>query len=431
MMKKIKLKISGMTCKNCEKRIQETFEKVEGVMDVTISLRKTELNLTFDESKLSIFDIKKKLESIGYQAAPIRKKENKFFSVILNILFVLCFVFVQEKFAYMFSPTINEGSGNIMLLFVGMLTSFHCISMCGGINISQCNNNTSQNKNTKNNILPSVLYNLGRVVSYTIIGGIVGGIGSVLSLNQNVKVGIMVVAGLSMILMACRMGNLFSFLKNRKSPFSKILNIKTKIRLSFPNSPFVIGMLNGLMPCGPLQSMQIYALSTGSVLNGATSMFLFSVGTFPLMFLLGYISTLLTFKFRQNAIKFGTMLLIVLGINMIGRGASLAGFNINIFSKQNVAVSTLKDNIQVVETTMKSGEYEAIEIKVNVPVKWIIYADEESLNGCNNPIVIPEYGIEITLQPGENIIEFLPTSEGDFLYTCWMGMIKGTIYVVS
>lgn len=69
-------------------------------------------------------------------------------------------------------------------------------------------------------------------------------------------------------------------------------------------------------------------------------------------------------------------------------------------------------------------------VEAGVPVAWTITADASSLNGCNNAIVIPEYNLQITLQEGENVIEFTPSETGTYTYTCWMGMLKNTITVV-
>jgi len=70
-------------------------------------------------------------------------------------------------------------------------------------------------------------------------------------------------------------------------------------------------------------------------------------------------------------------------------------------------------------------------VQKGLPVKWTIKADRASLNGCNNPVTIPAYGLNRRLQPGDNLIEFTPESSGNVLYTCWMGMISSTIRVVD
>ena len=66
-----------------------------------------------------------------------------------------------------------------------------------------------------------------------------------------------------------------------------------------------------------------------------------------------------------------------------------------------------------------------------MPVRWTISAESRVLNGCNNALVIPEFGIQKTLEAGENVIEFTPQEGGVFPYSCWMGMIRSTITVVE
>ena len=91
-------------------------------------------------------------------------------------------------------------------------------------------------------------------------------------------------------------------------------------------APFAIGLLNGLMPCGPLQSMWIVALATGNPFAGAMSMFLFSLGTVPLMLGLGSIVSLLGKKFTDQVIRVGAILVVVLGLSMLSQGGALSGW---------------------------------------------------------------------------------------------------------
>ena len=62
---------------------------------------------------------------------------------------------------------------------------------------------------------------------------------------------------------------------------------------------------------------------------------------------------------------------------------------------------------------------------------WTIIADEKSLNGCNNEIVIPAFDLQIKLEAGKNTIRFTPESTGSYPYSCWMGMLRNTITVVE
>jgi plastocyanin domain-containing protein len=233
-----------------------------------------------------------------------------------------------------------------------------------------------------------------------------------------------------MIIMGLNMMNIFPWLRKFNIRMPK--SIGQKIYSGKINrGPFFIGLLNGLMPCGPLQSMQLYALGTGSVIAGAASMFFFSLGTVPLMFGLGALSTILSKKFTGKLMKFSAILVVILGIGMITRGMSLAGFNTVFASPSNANIATIEGNVQTVSIEIGSNNYQPIIVQKGIPVKFIINARQENLNGCNNPIIIPQYGIEKKLEAGENVIEFLPEETGTIPYSCWMGMIRSSIKVVD
>ena len=89
--------------------------------------------------------------------------------------------------------------------------------------------------------------------------------------------------------------------------------------------PFTIGLLNGLMPCGPLQSMWIVALASGNPVTGAVSMFMFSLGTVPLMLSLGSIVSLIGRKYTNQVMKIGAILIAVMGLSMLTQGVVLSG----------------------------------------------------------------------------------------------------------
>jgi len=91
--------------------------------------------------------------------------------------------------------------------------------------------------------------------------------------------------------------------------------------------------------------------------------------------------------------------------------------------------SVVNDYIQEIKTTLESGRYPAITVKVGVPVKWTITADAKNLTGCNNQIVITQYNVKQKLVTGENVITFTPTTSGKFGYSCWMGMVRSSITV--
>ena len=225
--------------------------------------------------------------------------------IILSALFIIFRQFGALNIFNAF-PQAEQGMGYGLLFIIGILTSIHCVAMCGGINISQCvpHMENLANGNKLASLKPSILYNAGRVISYTVIGGIVGGLGSVVSFSGWAKGLVAIIAGIFMVIMGLNMLNIFPWLRKFSPRLPKIFAGKINAEKQGNNkSPLYIGLLNGLMPCGPLQAMQLFALSTGSPIKGALSMLLFSLGTVPLMFGLGALSSLLSKRFTKKMMQ--------------------------------------------------------------------------------------------------------------------------------
>jgi sulfite exporter TauE/SafE/copper chaperone CopZ len=441
---KTSISIDGMTCSSCEIKVETTLRKLEGIIDAKVSLADAKADISYDENIIKMDSIIKMIDDLGYEAkegikvkSSIKSKEVqksdslKIDQVIgIGIILTALYMIIKHTVGFNFVPEIDSTMGYGVLFIVGALTSLHCIAMCGGINLSQCVSHGNVDDGKMGKLKPSLLYNAGRVVSYTIIGGIVGAIGSVVSFSGMAKGLVAVLAGIFMIVMGLNMLNIFPWLRKFNIRMPKFIG--QKIYSGKVNKgPFIVGLLNGFMPCGPLQSMQLYALGTGSFIAGAASMFFFSLGTVPLMFGLGALSTILSKKFTNNLLKFSAILVIVLGVGMISRGMGLSGFNTVSASNGNVNIAKVEGNIQTISIELSSNKYQPITVQKGIPVRFIINAEQENINGCNGTVIIPELGIEKKLTAGENVIEFLPEQTGTIPYSCWMGMIRSKINVVD
>lgn len=442
-MQSIKLKIDGMTCVNCENRIERKLQSTKGIIKVKVRYSSGTADITYDEKIIRIEKIITIIERLGYKAVEeTEKNKSADSSKVLGVCVILLALYMIMKRlgaldVFNAFPEAREGMGYGMLFVIGLLTSLHCVAMCGGINLSQTvSRNAQMSKSGTAVLLPSVLYNSGRVISYTVIGGIVGAVGSVVSFSGTMKGVVQLAAGVFMIIVGLNMLNLFPGLRRLTPRMPKVFAKKINQQKS-GKSPFIVGLLNGLMPCGPLQAMQLYALSTGSPVKGALSMLLFSLGTVPLMFGLGALSTFLSRKFTAKMMTVSAVLVVVLGISMFSSGMSLSGISLsNIIGEagsgaRNENIAKVTDNVQVVTTKLSSGSYEPITVQKGIPVRWIIKAEKKDINGCNNEIIIPEFNIDKKLMAGDNIIEFTPTESGTFPYSCWMGMIRSRITVVD
>ena len=431
-MKKIYIKIEGMMCNHCYETISKIIQKDFNVKKVKI---KRDIATIWYEKEINIENIIEEINKKGY----ITKKEyvsedkskidnniNLLEFILITCCIILIMLVLNEIFGFnIFNmiPTIDTNIQLGMLFVTGLFTSIHCISMCGAINLyASASKEDSKIKRLKN----PLLYNIGRLVSYTILGGIIGGIGKVFSINYVVQNIIILIASIFMLIMSLSMLGIITI--DSKIKKCRCFKIKTK-------NPFIIGILNGFMPCGPLQAMQIYALSTASIFYGVISMFLFCLGTIPLMLFFGSFINLCKGKAKVIINKIASVLILILSMLMLNR--ALVGFGIDlnsIFSKTEDAQyvkAIQEDGYQYIEFDLDYGNYQDIIVQKDIPVKIIINVDKKYLTGCNNEIIIKDFKIDQKLDIGTNEIEFTPQEEGEYIYSCWMNMIKNKIKVID
>jgi sulfite exporter TauE/SafE/copper chaperone CopZ len=444
------LRIGGMTCVNCQNRIEKKLKNTAGIQDAVVSYETGTASVRYDPSVITLGEIKAAVEELGYKTLEGRE-QSRISQIagtlaIILVLYMLLQIFNTSSLARAF-PVAQAGMGYGMVLIIGLVTSVHCIAMCGGINLSQTlrgSRDRYSNNNPHSLLLPSVIYNTGRLLSYTAVGIVVGAIGSVITVSGRFQGAVLLLAGIFMLVMGINMMGIFPALRRFTPRMPKIF--AQKINSPLP-TPLVIGFLNGFMPCGPLQAMQLYALSTGSPVRGGISMFLFCIGTIPLMFALGAAGSILSGAkgqaFSRRVMYVGAILVATMGLAMFANGWNLAGFDspleratayINPASLQNEGgafTPAIQNGVQIVNSTLLPNRYPAIVVQQGIPVRWTINAPQGSINGCNNRFIIREYGIGHTFRPGDNVIEFLPEKAGRFRYSCWMGMIHSTITVVA
>lgn len=426
-----RIPIQDMHCSSCEMRIQRALGNVQGVNKVRASYAENMVYIEYDFDTCSPEEISKAISNTGYTIGYRTQSAGKFKSVA-GILIVFLAVLLLGNYTGGFDMSSKlKGEVTYFVLFmIGLFTSLHCVGMCGGIMLSQSIANEAKGK--LESFLPSLNYNIGRVLGYTVLGGIVGAIGSVLTVSIGFMSGVAIFAGIFMIFMGLNMAGFTIFRKYLKIPLpTHSLNKKVK-------APFLVGLLNGLMPCGPLQTMQLYALGTGSALQGASSMLVFALGTLPLMFSFGTLTSLFSKDSTKRIMKLSGVLVIVLGVIMTNRGLAIAGLNLpfsDLTAKGTNGISMvtkaqIDNGVQIIHMSANNRGYtpNVLYVQKGVPVKWII--DGEQINSCNNQIIVPSLNSKKKLSSGENIIEFTPQDQ-DINFSCWMGMIRGVIKVVD
>jgi sulfite exporter TauE/SafE len=205
---------------------------------------------------------------------------------------------------------------------IGLLGSLHCLGMCGPLVLALPLSHTSNIQR----LTGGLLYNIGRAITYGVLGIIFGVIGKGLQLTgfqRWVSIGF----GIILILTAIIPGliNLNPLISRITTKFTSSLKNKMGVLLRqqrvYPL--FVFGLLNGLLPCGLVYAAIMGAIVTGSLVESSLYMFFFGLGTLPLMFLLIYFANLLKNKYLSQIRKIIPLLIIILGILFILRGLNL------------------------------------------------------------------------------------------------------------
>jgi sulfite exporter TauE/SafE len=196
-------------------------------------------------------------------------------------------------------PMAEQGMSLWLVFLTGLLGGVHCIGMCGGIMLTQHS---------------ALAYNGGRMVGYTIMGGIFGAAGSALVFSAGLKSAVFLIAGGLVILIGLQMWG---------------VPLLRKLRPGLPSpcgrrgKPFVVGLLTGVMPCGMLTSMWFVAASASSIPKGAAIMLVFGLGTCICMLLFGLLGDALTRKYNKYILKASTMLIITMGLMLMVKGIHL------------------------------------------------------------------------------------------------------------
>lgn len=441
--------VEGMTCAGCEQRIESKLRSESGIITVRAKFSTSVVKVSFYADVISERTIHKLIESTGYRVNPDATRrtqqegselQHRLMRAVLTMVVLVVGYQVAAQLGFtdflVEFPQAQVGMSLGTLLIIGLLTSVHCVAMCGGINLTQSIQTSTKSSSP---FISGFYYNAGRIASYTLIGGVVGGLGSVVTLSGPFEGAIALGASVFMMIMGITMLNLFPGLRRLVPRMPRFIATRVgHAKLHLRHRPFVIGMLNGLMPCGPLQAMQLYALSTGNAADGALAMFAFSLGTVPLMLGFSAISSMLSHRFTTRMLEFSAVLVLVLGFGMFQTGLSVSGIQIpvlqipGLFDGQVQNSRTVIENgIQYVTSEVYNGRYEPITVKAKVPLRWTIHVEPEQLSGCNYKFTIQGTGIMVQLDEGDNLVEFTPKSKKVLAFDCWMGMIRSYINVVE
>lgn len=207
-------------------------------------------------------------------------------------------------------------------LTFGFFGSFHCIGMCGPIALALPRNSSHRTYF----VVSRLIYNSGRVITYTILGTFVGLFSRMISIGGYQQV-LSIIVG-SLLLLSLVWNRLRRLLSRMESLPSKLISkatarIKKLFNTGGPGSLFLIGLLNGLLPCGFVYMALATAVTFGAVEKSVLFMGAFGLGTIPALLGVSLAGGLMSVSFRRNLQKLSPYFITIVGIILILRGLNL------------------------------------------------------------------------------------------------------------
>jgi sulfite exporter TauE/SafE/copper chaperone CopZ len=420
-MERVLIIVEGMTCKACEKNVNTEIKRIEGVKYAFANAKTGEVNIQ-STSPLSYEHLKKAVEDAGY-----RLKDEKP-SVVMDWIWlagvISVVVIAQMIYQRLLPPQLDSQTIALPLVAVyGLITSFHCVSMCGGIALSQ----SMAKIQGRTPYQSTFLYNFGRIASYTTFGILLGGVGSFFSISPLVRNLILLTGGILMLYYGI---SLMGWVTMPKLP-----NLMPKVNNKKINEgfrPLIVGILNGFMPCASLQMMQLYALASGSMISGGLIMLVFALTTAPVLVTIGLLSSKLNLKSSRRVKLVSAAVVVLIGSQMAFRSMSALNLPLPFINRQeDVRLAPIVDGVQMITLTVDWSGYTLDYTAVQKGIPVLITVNPVSLSGCSNPITIPAFDIEIDGLTTQLTALFTPDKTGNIRIQCWMNMITTNLKVLD
>lgn len=451
MINKTTVSIKGMHCRSCEILIEDELKKIHGVKSCDVSHKKGIAEI-YHEEIIEQYSVSNAVKTAGYT---LGKDERKLLSdnprdyqelAVIVLVATTAFLIAKSQGWVSFHNSTSSDYSSLPVVFLIGLTAgvSTCMALVGGLVLGAAARFSEKHPNASpfEKFKPHVFFNIGRIASYFVLGGVIGYAGSLFQLSTSVLGILTVSVGMIMLLLGGQLIDISPALKRISITFpkslSRALGIKDMNDSEYSNkNAAVMGALTFFLPCGFTQAMQLYAMSTGDPLAGALTMGTFAVGTAPGLLGVGGLTSLVKGWFARLFFKTAGVVVILLAVFNIQNGMNLLGVPsvfgaISSNSGADLTLDTsITNGVQEVRMTQNSSGYSpnSFTVKKDVPVRWIITS--EDVNTCAASIVSQKLGVRKVLKLGENIIEFTPTEVGTIRFSCLMGMYNGSFNVVD
>ncbi len=462
-MNKKLIHIKGMHCDSCELLIEDELNTIPSVSSSKVSHKKGVAEIYY-QGELKDEDVDKAVEeagyTVGYEHKPwFTKDSNKYKDLLISagILFTL-FLFAKTFGIFELANTSGGSYSSLPVVFIIGITAglSTCMALVGGLVLGASARfaEIHPNATTLQKFKPHLFFNLGRIISFFVLGGVIGFAGSIFQLSLSslgymtiLVGGVMLVLGIKLMEISPKISKFNLVLPKQLTRFLGIKKSADK-EYSHKNS-VIMGAMTFFLPCGFTQAMQLYAISTGSVTAGALTMGVFAIGTAPGLLGIGGLTSLIKGTYSKLFFKTVGLAVALLAFYNISNGYNLTGLQlsdynpivINLGGSEAVAGTNTEEEsapiaagVQIIKATYTASNDmspRSFSVKAGQPVRLEVLAKDDGV-GCMGSVAVPKLSkqVEVFKKGETNIFEFTPKSKGAFQITCAMGIPHGTINVI-
>lgn len=449
--KKIAVPVSGMHCRSCEILIEDKLSELAGVKKAAADFNKGVVEVSYEHKTVEEEQIIKAICDSGYcigkggGAKGFLSRDKKTYTDLGIGILVLAGLYLILRASGLTDLNFNLASAELTLplvLVIGLTAGIStCMALVGGLVLGASAKYSKSHPEAGGlkKFRPHLLFNLGRVLGYALLGGILGLVGSAFQMSSLFLGIVTLIVGLVMLLMGGQLIGVFPWLDNFRLTLpkgvSRAMGIKNDAKDYNDWQTAILGAITFFLPCGFTQAMQIYAVSTGTFSRGALIMGAFALGTAPGILSIGGLASFVKGKLARRFFKAAGLAIILFAFFNISNAFGLFGFELP-GKTQNVAQAvdpnvTLENGVQVVRMKELRSGYSPNHFTIvkDLPVKWIV--DAQDPYSCASVLLMKKYNVRKFLAVGENIINFTPTEIGTIKFSCSMGMYSGSFTVIE
>lgn len=440
--------ITGMHCIGCESFIERSVKEIKGINEAKVSLANSSITIVAETKQAlpSRHGLNQLFKDNGYAFTEIQQKQKLNFRSFVPAfgisLLIIALFFMLERSHLLNFLYVDSGSYLIAYFLFGIAAGFSsCAALVGSLLLSvQKSWVNHQSRHNKGYFFPFLLFNSARIISFGILGGLLGMLGSFVQFSMEASAIFTILISVVIFIIGMQMLGVSLFQKIPLNIFGRWVNRMTNgSRFQINIVPILFGAITFFVPCGFTIIAQSQAIRAGNFIDGMIILLAFALGTLPVLLIISLSSINFTKnnRFSQTYRLLSGLLIVFFALYTVNSQIRL--LDPSTLWRDNsqdltatVEALNIDDQIQTMQMEARGFSYypEVITIKSHLPTEFTIHSNGSI--GCANAVYARGlYPDVIILNPGINIVEFIAPAPGTYQISCSMWMVDPITVIVE